>query len=430
MKKVLLFCLLFLWATFFALGPVQAETYDDLKAEIRALMEQNKALTERLKRVEEELNHLKAREGAEKMAEPQGEGESGTSGFLSEAQKRVKLSGLLEFGGAYKNTSYKHGDDVDESDLAMTTVELDFSAKLNNWVDVTGVLLYEDPTFTSDENSFDVDSASVVIGNDQEPFTLTLGKIYVPFGGLFTYFPDDPLIDSPLTLLLGETNEKAAVLQYSNGGLFISTYVFNGDVEEEGEDENRIESYGFDINFKYGFDFSQLNFYKRGEKYQHKEEACVDFIVGASYISNLADSDYVSDMIGDTVDDYVGGMDFYLHMEHCGLFLEAEYMGATEAFSEEVLSSGHTGARPYVWNLEAGFTYNWWKELEIAFKWAGSHDTEGLALPESRFGINFNQTLFEGVTFSLGYLHDEYHDHDVESRDDRDLMYGQMAVEF
>ena len=210
----------------------------------------------------------------------------------------------------------------------------------------------------------------------------------------------------------------------------MSAYVFNGDVEEIGEDENRLESYGFDINFQYGFDFSQLNFYKRGEKFQHRPETCVDFVAGASYISNLADSDYVSDMIGGLVDDYVGGLDFYLHVEHCGLFLEAEYMGATEAFSESVLSSGDSGARPYVWNLEAGFTYNWWKELQVAFKWAGSHDTEDLALPEKRYGINFNQSLFDGVTLSLGYIHDEYHEGDIEGRDDRDLAYGQMAVEF
>ncbi len=95
-----------------------------------------------------------------------------------------------------------------------------------------------------------------------------------------------------------------------------------------------------------------------------------------------------------------------------------------------MLPSGNSGARPYVWNLEAGFTYNWWKDLQVAFKWAGSHDTEALAMPERRYGINFNQLLFEGVTLSLGYIHDEYHDNDIEGRDARELAYGQMAVAF
>ena len=410
-----------------------SESVEELKAQIKVLMEQNKALTQRLKRVEDALEAIKRGEAHGPRAEVEEATEESPkppSGFLTEAEKRIKLSGLLEFGGAYRNTSFNDEGDKDESDLAMTTVELDFSAKLNSWVDVTGVLLYEDPTFTSDENSLDVDSASVVFGNDQTPFTLTMGKVYVPFGALFTHFPDDPFIDSPITLLLGETNEKAAILEYSNGGLFVSAYAFNGDVEEIGEDENTIESYGFDINFKYGFDLSQLNFYKRGEKFQHNPLTCIDFIVGASYISNLADSDYVSDMIGDVVDDYVGGVDFYLHMEHCGYFIDAEFMGATERFSSSILSSGHSGARPYVWNFEAGFNYNWWKNLEVALKIAGSHDTEGLALPENRFGINLNQTLCEGVNLSVGYIHDEYHTNDIEGRDDRDLVYGQMAVEF
>ena len=414
--------------TFFVypLGQAGAERYDELQGKVERLMEENRGLMERLKKVERELSALKAKQ----PGNPVEEDIPGDDSLGEAVRERVTLSGLLEFGGVYRNTSYGHKVEEEESDLAMTTVELDFSAQIMDWVNVTGVLLYEDPTFTPEENSLDVDSASIVLGHDKGPFTLTLGKVYVPFGALFTTFPDAPLIDSPLTLLLGEANEKAAILEYSTGGLFISTYAFNGDVEERGEAGNRIDGYGFDINFQYGFDFSQLNFYKRGEKFKHKQESCIDFVVGASYISNLADSDYVSDMIGDVVDNYVGGVDLYYHLEHRRLFLDIEFMGATEKFSESVLPSGNSGARPYVWNLEAGFTYNWWKDLQVAFKWAGSHDTEALAMPERRYGINFNQLLFEGVTFSIGYIHDEYHDNDIEGRDARELAYGQMAVAF
>ena len=287
-----LFTMLF---TFFIypLGEAGAERYDELKGEVKRLMEENRRLIERLKKVEQELSALKAEQPGNLVEEDIPSDDS-----LGEAvRERVTLSGLLEFGGVYRNTSYGHKAAEEQSDLAMTTVELDFSAQIMGWVNVTGVLLYEDPTFTPEENSLDVDSASIVLGHNEGPFTLTLGKVYVPSGGLFTTFPDAPLIDSPLTFLLGETREKAAILEYSAGGLSVSTYAFNGDVDERGVAESRIDGYGFDINFQYGFDFSQLNFYKRGEKFKHKQESCIDFVVGASYISNLADSDYVSDII-------------------------------------------------------------------------------------------------------------------------------------
>ncbi|OCC14972.1 hypothetical protein DBT_1458 [Dissulfuribacter thermophilus] len=406
-----------------------SQTYEELKKEIKSLVDQNKALTERLKKVETELSELK--EGHEKGLEIEPQEEGSISGFLTDAEKRINLSGLLEFGGAYRDTSYDNGEDVTESDLVMTTVELDFSAKLNKWVDVTGVLLYEDPTFESEETSFELDSASVVFGAEEGfPFTLTLGKVYVPFGALLTYFPDDPLIDSPLTLLLGESNEKTAILAYTDGGLTVSVYAYNGDVEEKGEGENRLESYGFDVHFEYGLDMEGLNFYKRGEKFKHDPNKCIDFLIGGSYISNLADSDFLSDALGDEIDHYVGGMDFYVHAEHRGYFIAAEFMGAVNHFSANDLSSGNSGAKPYVWNIETGFSYNWWKNLEVAFKIAGSFDTEALGLPERRYGINLNQELFEGVTLSLGYIHDQYHDIDIDKRDERELLYGQMAVEF
>ncbi len=53
-----------------------------------------------------------------------------------------------------------------------------------------------------------------------------------------------------------------------------------------------------------------------------------------------------------------------------------------------------------------------------------------LGLPEQRFGIGFNQTLYPGFILSLGYLHDEYHDDDADGRDSRDTVFSQMALVF
>ncbi len=50
-----------------------------------------------------------------------------------------------------------------------------------------------------------------------------------------------------------------------------------------------------------------------------------------------------------------------------------------------------SGLRPSVWNIEAGYNYDWGRNLEIVLKYAGSDDTEDLGFPRSRYGIGFNQ---------------------------------------
>jgi hypothetical protein len=331
-------------------------------------------------------------------------------------QEHIQFGGLIEFGGAWQDIDHKDGSSEDESDLALTTVELGAEAEVNEWVNVEAVLLFEDPTFENDETSVDLDVATVTLGNTERyPLYFVAGAMYVPFGGLLTHFPDDPLVDQPLALLLGETREKAALLGLEVSGFSLSAYVFNGDVDEAGED-NHIESYGFDAN--YAFD----------------DEEGFDVLVGASYISNIADSDGLTDALDeiglDSVQDYVGGYDVYVHVGYAGLFVDGEYMTAADEFDPTEFASEGEGAQPAVWNIEVGYNLDWGKELEIVLKYAGSDEAEALGFPEERYGICFNQEIFEPVILSLGYLYDEYEDDDVDGRDSRDIVFGQIAVEF
>lgn len=63
-------------------------------------------------------------------------------------------------------------------------------------------------------------------------------------------------------------------------------------------------------------------------------------------------------------------------------------------------------------------------------KYAGSNDTENLGWPKHRYGLGLNQEVYKGVTVSLAYFHDIYHNHDVDEKDSRDVVFGQIAVEF
>lgn len=335
-------------------------------------------------------------------------------GSLAGLKDRIQLSGLIEFGGAWKDVDNRDGTDDEQSDLALTTVELTAGAEINEWVNVEATLLYEDPTFDNAETSVDLDAATLTIGNtEQYPLYFSAGAMYVPFGALLTHFPDDPLIDVPLTVVLGETREKAALVGVEHKGFSVSAYVFNGDMDETGK-ENQIESYGFDAN------------------YALDDEKGTEILVGGSYISNIADSETLTDAVGASIAEYVGGFDCYLHVGYAPFFFDAEYMTATDSFEASELATGAaaTGAEPAVWNFEVGYNLDWGKNLEIAVKYAGSDETDTLGFPEERYGIAFNQDIFDGVVASLAYIHDEYDDNDTDSRDERSVVFGQIAIEF
>jgi hypothetical protein len=115
-------------------------------------------------------------------------------------------------------------------------------------------------------------------------------------------------------------------------------------------------------------------------------------------------------------------------------FLEAEYMAALDDFdvTELATDGGTEGAEPSVWNIEVGFNYDWWRNLEVAFKYAGSDEAEGLEIPETRWGVALNQEIFDNTIFSVGYLHDTFEDDilDNGTEDTRQTLFTQIAVEF
>ena len=398
----------------------------NLDQQVQELIQQNQALTDRLNKLEQRIAEPKA------TTEPAYAGVAG--GFLSDLENRITINGLLEFGGAYRSVDMNVGGHEKDSDLAMTTVELGIAAEVNDWVSAEIALLYEDPIFENDDTSFDVDTAIITIANTEEtPAFLMAGKMFVPFGALLEHFPDDPLIDAPLTLCLGEINEKALLIGAELEGFTVSAYVFNGDVEEAGGGDNVIESYGFDANYAF-----------------EDETQDLDMLVGASYISNIADSDGIEGMLDEDlvvevdgysltiahdgeIKNYTPGAAVYFHVGYQDFFFDAEYMTATEEFGHGELLTGRTGnagAKPEVWNIEVGYNYNWWRNLEITLKVAGSDDCEGLGFPRERYGINFNQEIFDDTVFSVGYMYDYYDKDDHADRNSQDLVFSQIAVEF
>ena len=329
---------------------------------------------------------------------------------------RFNFGMLIEAGAAYRSDT---ANGEDESDIALTTVELGIEAIINDWVTGEVVFLYEDPTFDDEDSDFDVDVGTITVGDtEQFPLYATAGKFYMPYGALLTHFPDDPLIDLPVTLTFGEINERALLVGAEFGGFNISGYAFNGSVEETGDDENMIDSFGADVNYTYENEPSEFT-----------------VMVGASYLSNLADTEGINDALpSDKVEDIVAGWAAYLSASYGMLFFEAEYMAALDDFEvgELATNNGTEGAEPAVWNIEVGFNYDWWRNLEVAFKYAGSDEAGGLEIPETRWGVALNQEIFDNTIFSVGYLNDKFEDDilDNGTEDSRYSLFSQIAIEF
>jgi hypothetical protein len=69
-----------------------------------------------------------------------------------------------------------NADGEDESDFALTTVELGIEAIINDWVTGEVVFLYEDPTFDDADSSFDADIGTITVGDpEQFPLYATAG---------------------------------------------------------------------------------------------------------------------------------------------------------------------------------------------------------------------------------------------------------------
>jgi hypothetical protein len=312
---------------------------------------------------------------------------------------RIQVSGLIEVEAAYQEIDYGDPDRADEdgSDVDLATVELAFDAKIAQAVDGHVLVKYEDDELFVDEGFI------TLSGGDAFPAYLIAGRQYIPFGNFDSHFVTDPN-----TLILGETTEGAVVAGYKPAGDLVdfSVGVFNGRASETGDgDDNRIDSYVAAVTV----------------------QPLESVLFGASYTSNLASSNALSEELADAdnLDSLVGAWSAFVSVE----FLEryyviAEYAAAVDDFAAGELYDGDVRARqPSAWNLELGIAVA--EGLEVAARYGGSDDGAEF-LPESQYGAVVNWAVFENTNLAVEYLHDEYED----DAKDADTLTAQLAVEF
>jgi hypothetical protein len=317
--------------------------------------------------------------------------------------ENISLSGAIEIEAGFERIDYNDPaiEDVDSGDIVVTTVEVGVDAEIAKHVSGHLLFLYEE-----DDTDLEVDEAIISIdGEDVVPFYLNAGQMYVPFGNFESH-----MISDPVTLELGETRESAVVVGFAADWIDLSAGVFNGDIDETGEDD-KIESYVAGAIFTLpqntvsGFELS----------------------AGASYISNIGDSDSLQEDIEAgplTIRDYVAGYSAFISISALDrFFLNAEYLTAADEFVAGELSfdSGRK-FKPSAWYAELAVGVI--DDLEIAVRYEAS-DEGGNFLPEKRYGCAVTYGLFENTSLGFEYLHGEF-----KNNDKTDVLTAQLAVEF
>ncbi|MGD9366089.1 MAG: LbtU family siderophore porin [Desulfobacteraceae bacterium] len=322
----------------------------------------------------------------------------------------ITISGAVEAEAGFTSKDYDDPatDDVDESDIVLATVELGIDAEIHKHVSGRVLLLWEE----DDIDSIDMDEGFITIdGKDVVPLYLNAGKFYLPFGNFESH-----MVTDPVTLELGETNQSAVQVGFANDWIDASIAVFNGDVDEVGDDDTICSYVGsIQISLPEG------------------TVANLGMSAGISYISNIADSDALAGelALANTVQDSVAGLGAFLNVTFKEmLFLKAEYIGALDNFQAGEFTNidGGSAIEPSAWNLE--LAYAAMDNLEVALRYAKTDDIKGGiddagAFPESQYGATVAYGLFDSTTVALEYLKGEY-----ENNDEQTVVTAQLAIEF
>ncbi|MFW6387040.1 MAG: LbtU family siderophore porin [Thermodesulfobacteriota bacterium] len=361
----------------------------------------NHALLERIEQLESRLAQ-QDRSGADAK---------GPSAELGSWSERISLSGLLEVEGVYEDVDFDADGSEDASDLVLATVELGIDAELTEHVSGHVLLLWEE----DDTEPIDVDEAFMLFdGGNDAPVWIRAGKMYVPFGNF-----SSNMISDPLTLEIGETNESAVEAGVRMGNFYALAYVFNGDVDEAGDD-NHIDNFGAQMGYALEQDSFSLD-------------------ASISYINNLVDSDGWEGELDSDLDDYVGGLGMHAVIEAGAFNIIGEYILALD--DPEYVAGNSVEERDAieVWNLEVGYAFTMFnKEALVGVAYQGSNNgdsfmPEGYAsaddeldfIPQDRYMFTIGTEILPHTSLGLEYLHDEY-----EDDDSADIVTAQLALEF
>jgi hypothetical protein len=336
-----------------------------------------------------------------------GDDPSGTSEEKMQAVSAgmgLELCGAMEVEAGYGKTDYDDPafKNESESDFSLATVELGMDIRINPYVLGHVLFLYEEEP----DADIEVDEGYIVLKNPEGiPVYAMAGRQYLPFGRFESHF-----ISDPLTLELGEIQETSVVGGYANDIIDVFFGLFNGEIDEISDGNDHINTYvaGFAATLA-GISGIHITF-------------------GGSYLSNITDSDALSEAIadvtgGNVVAEKIGGYSAFASFVFTEkLFFESEILAAVDEFAAGELDSSVNAHEPKTFNLELAYRVT--DAIEIAARYGGSDDCGDL-LPERLVGGVVSYDIFDNTTLSAEIQRAEF-----ESEDMLTSVTGQLAVCF
>eukprot|EP01022_Parablepharisma_sp_SALTPOND_P002815 TRINITY_DN11131_c0_g6_i1.p1 TRINITY_DN11131_c0_g6~~TRINITY_DN11131_c0_g6_i1.p1 ORF type:complete len:559 (+),score=202.12 TRINITY_DN11131_c0_g6_i1:349-2025(+) len=320
-------------------------------------------------------------------------------GLLTEAGKRLKLYGAVELEGSYNNYEPSQGEGTTESDFTIATAEIFFDATINKYTKGLIHLLYE-----GEGSAINVDEAFILVGQTEDMPFYFLGGLMYPAIGLFETY----MVSDPITQNVFETQATAGEIGWAQDWFNVGAGVFNSSVHQASDAPDR------NINTLYvraQFDAPEGAF---GEG--------VDLNFGAAYTNNIAGGNLGDEVVGEQLQDMVGGLSLMLNAQYKWAVFNAEYITALDDFQAGELSFASGKAKPYAYNLELAFLCI--EDWAFAVRYEGGGDL-GDFEPERQYGLTVAWDFLPDTTISLELLRGDY-----ANDDERTLVTTQLAVAF
>jgi hypothetical protein len=275
--------------------------------------------------------------------------------------------------------------------LNLSGAGLDAAAFISPWTIAHLAVRYDDAP--DSKSVLSLDRASIILGNfDVSPLYASVGQVFVPFGQYASN-----MLSSPLTKTLGKTKARALTLGFTqalntDSHLGLEAFGFKGVSKTQGATD-RMLNYGVNVDYSFKQPHWNAN-------------------LGASYLSNLADSSGIQSKAGFPNDfmlkKAVPGLDMRGSVNAGPWGLSTEYVTATQAFSQDALAFNQKGAKPRAWYTEAAYRFNMdGRPVTIAAGYDCSWQALPLKLPKQSYRIGAQTTVFPNTTAGLEFRQDQ-----------------------
>ena len=334
-----------------------------------ALAQSSSSTQERISNLERRIQYLESRVADQgKVISMKDREISKLSGMAVGWFNAVEVTGTVEVEGVH---SKPHGESS-STDFDTSTVDLGIEAQVSEWVSAAAVLSWD-----GDEDKFALDEAAITAAPPDGPWSLAVGRIYVPFGTF-----DTNLVSDPLTLDVGETREEAVVVGVSSGGFDWALFGFNGDNDPKGKDN--VSNFGLAAGYS-------------------METGGTEFGANISWINDIGESDGLQQ---DGVA-RVGGWAASLGARHGDASLIIEQVAAMDEFKAGDLA----GSKPSAWTVEAAYDFELaGKAATAAASLQGTRQASAADLPERRVLAGISLEVAENVGLGIEWSRDTAYD--------------------